>query len=88
MPIVIGVKFDKNPKTYDFDPGEETFEVGDLVIVDTQKGNELGSVVKANAEVAELAPGKELKKVIRKANARNLAPSRSPRKKRPSSGCR
>jgi len=72
MPIVIGVKFDKNPKTYDFDPGEETFEVGDLVIVDTQKGNELGSVVKANAEVAELAPGKELKKVIRKANGRDL----------------
>ena len=72
MPIVIGVKFDKNPKEYHFDPEEETYAEGDLVIVDTQKGNELGTVTKGNFEVPEDPSGKELKKVIRKANGRDL----------------
>ena len=72
MPIVIGVKFDKNPKIYHFDPAEENYEVGDLVIVDTQKGNELGSVAKGNFEVPEDTSGKELKKVLRKASSRDL----------------
>ena len=71
MPIVVGVKFDKNPKIYSFDPAEETFAVGDLVIVDTQKGNELGEVVKGNYE-AEGSSDKELKKVLRKASGRDL----------------
>ena len=72
MPIVVGVKFDKNPKVYHFDPAEETFVPGDLVVVDTQKGNELGEVVKGNFEAPDLPEGKELKKVLRKANGRDL----------------
>ena len=54
MPIVVGVKFDKNPKVYHFDPAEETLVAGDLVVVDTQKGNELGEVVKGNFDTPEL----------------------------------
>ena len=72
MPIVVGVKFDKNQKIYHFDPAEMTFVEGDLVIVDTQKGSELGEVVKANFEVPESEDQKELKKVLRKASGRDL----------------
>ena len=72
MPIVVGVKFNNNNKVYYFDPVEESFEEGDLVIVDTQKGNELGSVAQANHLVADELVQKELKKVVRKANGRDL----------------
>ena len=71
MPIVVGVKFNNNSKVYHFDPGEETYAPQDLVVVDTQKGNELGEVVQGNFEVPE-DPQKELKKVLRKANGRDL----------------
>ena len=72
MPIVVGVKFNNNKKVYTFDPAEENLVEGDLVVVDTQKGNELGEVVRANYEVPEDALPAELKKVIRKANGRDL----------------
>lgn len=72
MPIVVGVKFDKNQKVYSFDPAEQVFAEGDLVIVETQKGNELGEVAKSNYEIEEESVQKELKKVIRKANGRDL----------------
>ena len=73
MPIVIGVKFNNNSKIYTFDAAGVECEEGDLVVVDTQKGNELGSVAKANYLVEESdLPGGELKKVIRKATGRDL----------------
>ena len=72
MPIVIGVKFERNNKVYSFDPGEVSFEPGDKVIVDTQKGNELGEVVNGNAVVPDNECPKELKKVVRRASLRDL----------------
>ena len=72
MPIVVGVKFDKNQKVYSFDPAEQVYAEGDLVVVETQKGNELGEVAKGNYEITEDAVQKELKKVLRKANGRDL----------------
>ena len=72
MPIVVGVKFNNNSKVYTFDAAGEDYEEGDLVVVDTQKGNELGSVAKANYVVDESALPGELKKVVRKANGRDL----------------
>jgi len=72
MPMIVGVKFERNAKTYSFDPGELVFEVGDKVIVDTQKGNELGEVVTANTIVPESECPNELKKVVRRASPRDL----------------
>ena len=72
MPIVVGVKFSNNNKVYTFDAAEENLVEGDLVVVDTQKGNELGVVAKGNYQVEEDALPPELKKVIRKANGRDL----------------
>ena len=72
MPIIVGVKFENNCKVYSFDPGDVSFEAGDKVIVDTQKGNELGEVVKGNTVVADADCPKELKKVVRRATDRDL----------------
>jgi len=72
MPIIVGVKFENNCKVYSFDPGDVAFEAGDKVIVDTQKGNELGEVVKGNTIVADGDCPKELKKVVRRATDRDL----------------
>ena len=72
MPIVVGVKFNNNSTVYTFDAAGEEYEEGDLVVVETQKGNELGSVAKANYVVDESALPGELKKVVRKANGRDL----------------
>jgi len=72
MPMIVGVKFDRNAKTYSFDPGDLVFEAGEKVIVDTQKGNEMGEIVTANIVVSEEECPKELKKVVRKASSRDL----------------
>ena len=72
MPIIVGVRFSNNNKVYDFDPGEGLYAPGDLVVVDTQKGNELGEVVTGNNEVPEGSAQKELKKVLRRATGRDL----------------
>ncbi|HCU56233.1 MAG TPA: stage 0 sporulation protein [Clostridiales bacterium] len=72
MPIVVGVKFNNNRKVYHFDPEENVYVEGDIVVVETQKGNELGEVVKGNFEVPEEEAQKELKKVVRKANSRDF----------------
>ena len=72
MPMIVGVKFDKNSKVYSFDAGEGSFAVGDVVIVETAKGLEMGSVAAEPAEVDEAACPKELKKIVRKASFRDL----------------
>ncbi len=72
MPFVVGVRFGNNKKVYSFDPAGETFSEGDIVVVDTQKGNEMGEVVKPNYEVSEDALPQEIKKVLRKANGRDF----------------
>ena len=48
MPFVVGVRFGNNKKVYTFDPAGESYSEGDIVIVDTQKGNEMGDVVKVD----------------------------------------
>ena len=72
MPFVVGVRFGNNKKVYTFDPAGESYSEGDIVIVDTQKGNEMGDVVKGNYEVAEETLPPELKKVLRHANGRDF----------------
>ncbi len=72
MPMIVGVKFDNNCKTYSFDPGSDVFAVGDVVVVDTAKGQEMGQIVRANEEVSEENCPKELKKVLRKATYRDF----------------
>ena len=72
MPMIVGVQFEKNRKVYTFDAGENTYAVGDTVVVDTAKGQDMGEVVRANEEIAEEKLPKDLKKVIRKASYRDF----------------
>lgn len=72
MPGVVGVVFHSGGKLYYFDPGDLELLRGEQVVVQTVGGTEIGEVVDPPHEVAEediLAP---LKRVVRKASARDL----------------
>ena len=53
MVEIVGVGFAKTGKTYYFDPQGKTYEAGDMVIVETARGMELGHVLIANKEIDE-----------------------------------
>lgn len=72
MSFIIGVRFAEVGKIYYFDPGELELEMNDKVVVETSRGVEFGEVVLAPREVAEKEITKPLKKVLRKADDRDL----------------
>jgi len=72
MAEIVGVRFKRAGKIYYFDPAGIELEVGDYVVVKTTRGQELGRVVIAPAQVAEDEVPQELKTVVRKAEAEDL----------------
>lgn len=72
MVEIIGVGFMKAGKTYYFDPAGVSYELGELVIVETARGMELGHVSIANCEIEESELVAPLKGVERKASAEDL----------------
>ena len=64
---VIGVRFKRLGKVYDFDPVNFILDKGSHVIVETSRGIEYGEVVLANHPVAEEQINKPLRKVLRAA---------------------
>jgi cell fate regulator YaaT (PSP1 superfamily) len=77
MVRVVGVSFKSAGKVYYFDPGESQFNHGDHVIVETGKGLEYGIVRGGAKEVSEKEFGKSLKKILRKANDRDVEKSKA-----------
>ncbi len=73
MTEIISVKFKENGRAYSFDPAGITAEIGELVIVETQNGTEMGTVSAANHEVDNGAIVKPLRKVLRKATEKDMA---------------
>lgn len=73
MPTVVGVKLRFAPKTLWFDPVEATPQEGDTVIVETERGTELGLVSQAPKEVAGADLPAPLKPIARVATAEDLA---------------
>ena len=73
MTEIISVKFKENGRAYSFDPAGITAEIGELVIVETQNGMEMGAVSAANHEVDNGAIVKPLRKVLRKATEKDMA---------------
>lgn len=73
MTTVIGVRFKKTGKIYYFDPKGIEFVLGDGAIVETARGVEYGDVVIANREVDDKDIAKALKKVLRKADERDIS---------------
>lgn len=72
MAVVIGVRFKEVGKIYYFDPDQKDYSLGELVIVETARGVECGTVAIANKEIADESIVKPLKKVVRSANKEDL----------------
>jgi cell fate regulator YaaT (PSP1 superfamily) len=73
MPSVIGVRFGPAAKVYYFDPtGCEDLVIGEYVVVETARGEEIGKVVIAPHEVSDQEIVGRLKGVLRRASALDL----------------
>jgi len=73
MPTVVGVKLRFAPKTQWFDPAGAEPAEGDSVIVQTDRGTEIGAVVKPVQEVADSEVRGSLKPITRVATEDDLA---------------
>jgi cell fate regulator YaaT (PSP1 superfamily) len=69
---VVGVRFKKAGKIYYFDPAELDILKNDSVIVETARGLEFGDVVVGPREISEDQVVAPLKKVVRKATAKDI----------------
>jgi cell fate regulator YaaT (PSP1 superfamily) len=67
MSEIVGVRFQKAGKIYHFDTGEMSLEIGELVVVETNRGREIGSVITKLASLPAAENSEPLKPVIRKA---------------------
>ncbi|MDR1322255.1 MAG: stage 0 sporulation family protein [Gracilibacteraceae bacterium] len=70
MKDVVGVRFRKTGRIYDFDAGGLALELGDAVIVETARGVEYGRVVKPLRREESTQP---LKEVLRRAGEEDAA---------------
>ena len=69
--MVVGIRFQENGKIYDFDPGELTLLPGEMVVVETARGVECGTVARANRTATEERDDR--KPVLRRATAEDRA---------------
>ncbi len=69
-PLVVGVRLRPGGHVYDFDPGPLLLHRDDRVLVETEHGPTLGTVV---MPPARRATGRHLRRVVRLADARELA---------------
>ena len=65
---LVAVKFKSDGKSYYFDGNELELEKNEYVLVETEKGVQLGIVSEINIDTEKLKLNKELKKVIKKAS--------------------
>lgn len=72
MTEIVGVGFIKATKSYYFDPAGVQYELGELVIVETARGLELGHISIANKDVDESELVAPLKGIERKATDNDL----------------
>ena len=67
MPDIVGIRFKRAGKVYYFDPKDVEPDVGDCVIVETERGLEAGRVVISPKQVVASQLNKPLRPVVRKA---------------------
>jgi len=72
VPTVVGVRLRFTPKVLYFDPRDTTPVEGDAVIVETERGTEIGEVVAEPHEIEESALPAPLKPVVRIATENDL----------------
>jgi len=73
MPVVVGVSLRTAGKIYYFDPGDETYDRDERVLVETARGLELGCVKQPPHEVDDDRIVPPLKRVTRRAREEDLA---------------
>jgi cell fate regulator YaaT (PSP1 superfamily) len=73
MPTIVGLKLRFVPKPLWFDPLDMTPSPGDTVIVDTERGTEIGIVTEAPREAQAAELSSKLKPIVRVANDEDLA---------------
>lgn len=73
MTEIVGVGFIKASKTYYFDPKGEQYKMGELVVVETARGMEMGHISIANREVDDKEVVAPLKGIERRATSADLA---------------
>ena len=69
---IVGIRFDGAGRVYSFDPRGNTYESGDMVIVESEHNIDMAKIVFGNREVDRSTLLKPLKNVIRKASAADL----------------
>ena len=69
---VVGVKFRNGNHVYSFDPNGLELKNGDYVLVDTEKGTDIGIIVKEKDSVDPSQLLSPLKKVLQKAGKEML----------------
>lgn len=72
MTEVVSVKFKDTGKSYFFEPAGKTVKLGDKVVVETQNGNELGTISEEAHIVEDSSLTLPLKKVVRIATDKDL----------------
>lgn len=72
MADIVGIRFKKAGKVYYFDSAGIELEVGDCIVVNTNRGMELGHVVIAPGQVLASEIDEPLKPVIRKAEPEDI----------------
>ena len=72
MSEIVGVRFHQAGKVYYFDAADNEVEVGDYVVVETSRGQELGKVVISPKQVLFSDITEPLKPVVRKAQAEDV----------------
>ena len=81
MVSVIGARFKTGGKIYFFDPGDESPNISDRVLVETSKGRELAEVIMPRRDVSESSVVMPLKPIIRLATEEDLQHDRELREK-------
>lgn len=81
MPRVIGVRFRQAGKTYYFKPVIDNLEQGVQVVVETARGQEMGTVVMSEKDVPEEELVQPLKKVVRVATEKDCQKAEENREK-------
>lgn len=72
MPKVVGIRFHGTGKAYHFSPGEYSLRQGDMVIVETSQGVEIGQVVEEAIEIPDNKLQAPLKGILRIADENDL----------------
>lgn len=72
MPKIVKVQFQQAGKLYDFNAGDLVLQPGDRVIVETERGKSIATVVIAPREFAEAHAPEGLKSILRKAHSDDI----------------